>query len=95
MSSDQFEILLNECKGKKSEEILEIALGLFPSGDIETISYLYEILKSRKRQKFANQLFREMENWAWNQFHSYRMLEKLQNLLKKLQKVRIMFMLFY
>jgi hypothetical protein len=61
MSSDQFEILLNECKGKKSEEILEIALGLFPSGDIETISYLYEILKSRKRQKFANQLFREMD----------------------------------
>lgn len=60
MKTDLYERLVAECKGKKSEQILAMALDLIPDNDIESITYLYEILKTRKRQKFANQLVREL-----------------------------------
>jgi hypothetical protein len=61
MKIDLYDKLVLECKGKKSEQILDMALDLIPDNDIESITYLYEILKTRKRQKFANQLARELD----------------------------------
>jgi hypothetical protein len=61
MKKNRIETLEAECKGKKSETILSMALNLIDSRDTEAITYLYEILKTRKRQKFANQLFRELK----------------------------------
>jgi hypothetical protein len=61
MKTDLYDKLVSECKGKKSEQILDMSLDLIPNKDIESITYLHEILKTRKRQKFANQLARELD----------------------------------
>lgn len=58
---DLFDKLVLECKGLRSDAILARALSLAPSGDIETITYLHEILKKRTRKKFANQLERGLK----------------------------------
>jgi predicted GIY-YIG superfamily endonuclease len=60
MAMDLFDKLNKKCKLLDSESILAMGIESAQNGDIEKATYLYEILKTRKRQKFSNQLQREM-----------------------------------
>jgi hypothetical protein len=60
MAMDLFERLEKKCKLLDSESIVLMGIKAAQSGDIESASYLYEILKLRKRKRFSNQLAREM-----------------------------------
>jgi len=57
---DLFDKLDKKCKLLDSESILAMGIESAQNGDIEKATYLHEILKNRKRQKFLNQLKREM-----------------------------------
>lgn len=60
MAMDLFDKLEKKCKLLDSESILAMGIESAQNGDIEKATYLHEILKNRKRQKFSNQLKREM-----------------------------------
>ena len=60
MALDLFDRLEKKCKLLDSESILAMGIESAQNGDIEKATYLHEILKNRKRQKFSNQLKREM-----------------------------------
>lgn len=57
---DMYERLEKKCKLLESESILALGVDYAQKGDIERATYIHEILKTRKRQKFANQLQRAM-----------------------------------
>lgn len=56
MAMDMYERLEKKCKLLESESILALGVEYAQTGDIEEATYIFEILKTRKRQKFANQL---------------------------------------
>lgn len=60
MAMDRYERLEKKCKPLDSESILTMGIKFAEAEDIERATYVHEILKTRKRQKFANQLQREM-----------------------------------
>lgn len=60
MAMDMYERLEKKCKLLESESILALGIQYAQKGDIERATYIYEILKTRKRQKFSNQLQRAM-----------------------------------
>ena len=60
MAMDLFDRLEKKCKLLDSESILAMGVESAQNSDIEKATYLHEILKKRKRQKFSNQLKREM-----------------------------------
>lgn len=60
MAMDLFDKLEKKCKLLDSESILAMGIESTQNGDIEKATYFHEILKNRKRQKFSNQLKREM-----------------------------------
>lgn len=60
MAMDRYERLEKKCRPLDSESILAMGITFAQAADIERATYIHEILKGRKRKKFANQLQREM-----------------------------------
>jgi len=60
MAMDRYERLEKKCKPLDSELILAMGITFAQAEDIERATYIHEILKGRKRKRFANQLQREM-----------------------------------
>jgi hypothetical protein len=60
MAMDRYERLEKKCRPLDSESILAMGITFAQAEDIERAAYIHEILKGRKRKKFANQLQREM-----------------------------------
>ena len=86
MAMDLFERLEKKCKPLDSESILLMGIDFAQKSDIESASYLYEILKLRKRKKFSNQLVREMAKLDMEPIHFIMQAREITKSFKRKTK---------